>query len=43
MFLFNTSVAQHVSADVAIIKCIKIVGEITTVLYSVVTHIDKFS
>jgi hypothetical protein len=28
MYLFNTSIAQHVSAYLAIIRCIQIVGEI---------------
>jgi succinate dehydrogenase hydrophobic anchor subunit len=34
-------VAQRVSAYMAIIRSIKIVGEIATLLYPVVTHVDK--
>jgi hypothetical protein len=41
--LFNTSIAQHVSAYFAIIRCIKIEGGIATVLYTVITRVDVFS
>jgi hypothetical protein len=41
--LFNTSIAQHVPAYLAIIKCIKIDGGIAALLYTIVTHINTFS
>jgi hypothetical protein len=42
MPLFNTSIAQHVSVYLAIIKCFKIVREIATLLYTVIPRIDTF-
>jgi hypothetical protein len=41
--LFNTSVAQHVSAYLAIIRRIKIAGGIAALLYTVITRVDAFS
>jgi hypothetical protein len=41
--LFNTSIAQHVSAYLAIIRCIKIDGRIDILLYTAVTRVDAFS
>jgi hypothetical protein len=43
VYLFNTYVAQHVSAYLAIIRCIKIAGEIAALLCTVVTRITTFS
>jgi hypothetical protein len=43
MSLFNASMAQHVSAYLAIIRCINIIGEIAARLYTVVTCVDTFS
>jgi hypothetical protein len=42
MPLFNTIIAQHVSAYLTI-KCIKFDGEIAALLYTVVTHVDILS
>jgi hypothetical protein len=41
--LFNTSIAQHVSAYLAIIRCIKISEGIAALLYTVITGVDAFS
>jgi hypothetical protein len=41
--LFNTSIAQYVSAYLAIIRYIKIVVEIVAILYTVVTRVATFS
>jgi hypothetical protein len=43
MSSFNTCIAHHVSAYLAIIRCMKIVGEIYALLYSVVTHVSSSS
>jgi hypothetical protein len=40
MPLFNVFIAQHVSAYLAIIRCIKIVGEIAQLLYTVVPLVN---
>jgi hypothetical protein len=40
---FNTSLAQLVSAYLAIIRCIKIVGKMTALLYIIISHVDTFS
>jgi hypothetical protein len=42
MSLFNTFIAC-VSAYLAIIKCIKIIGEIAALLYTVIAIVDMFS
>jgi hypothetical protein len=41
--LFNISIAQHVSAYLAIIRRIKIAGGIAALLYTVVTRVDASS
>jgi hypothetical protein len=43
MSLFNIFIAQHVSAYLAIIRSIKIVGEIAVLLYTVIMLVDTFS
>jgi hypothetical protein len=43
MSLFNASIAQHVSAYLAIIMCTKILGKIDTILHAVITHVAMFS
>jgi hypothetical protein len=42
MPLFNTSVAQQVWAYLALFRCIKIVGEIATILHTAFTRVDIF-
>jgi hypothetical protein len=41
--LFNASMAQHVSAYLAIIRFINIIGETAALIYTVVTCVDMFS
>jgi hypothetical protein len=43
MSSFNISLAQYLSAYLAIITCIKIVGKIAAILYTVITCVDTFS
>jgi hypothetical protein len=43
MSIFAKSVAQYVSAYLAIIRYIKIVGEIAEISHTAVTHVDTFS
>jgi hypothetical protein len=43
MSLFSMFVAQQVSDYLAIIRCIKIIGEMGAFLYAFITHVDTFS
>jgi hypothetical protein len=42
-YVSNTSIAQHVSANLAIIRSIKITGETAALLYTTVTFANTFS
>jgi hypothetical protein len=43
IFLFNMSIAQHISAYLAIIRRIKVIKEIAQISHAVTTRLHMFS